>query len=110
MNVRVEGVARTCLGFDGLIVEVIQLPKHKKYKVRWTNGKVEIYFSKALEIWGQVGVRAAARVAAQNVRAGRAIVLEAVVNEENNAESSDSSNDDNDDNSNYGSRYFMIWR
>jgi hypothetical protein len=104
LNVRVEGVARSCLGFDGVIIEVIQLAKNKKYKVRWSTGVVEVYFSKALEVWGQVAVREAIRVAARNARAGQAVVIAAVNHNEAAPESSDSSDDDDDSNINYGSR------
>lgn len=51
VNVRVKGIAKSCRGFDGVIVEVIQLEGLKNYKVKWSCGKIEVYHSRALVIW-----------------------------------------------------------
>jgi hypothetical protein len=38
VNVRVQGLDKACRGFEGVIIEVIQMIGFKKYKIAWSNG------------------------------------------------------------------------
>jgi hypothetical protein len=43
---------KSCRGFEGVIIEVIQMIGFKNYKVEWSNGQVLIHLSRSLAVWG----------------------------------------------------------
>jgi hypothetical protein len=49
-NDRVKGVAASCKGLIGLVVEVTIVEGKTKYKIRWDNGVENIYFINSIEL------------------------------------------------------------
>jgi hypothetical protein len=104
VNVRVKGIAKSCRGFDGVIVEVIQLEGYKNYKVKWSCGKIEVYHSRALAIWTPPPPAIANLEAERNIHALPAANLGQINHEQQDGNHSGYGSDNSESYSNYGSR------
>jgi hypothetical protein len=104
VNVRVKGIAKSCRGFEGVIIEVIQLEGYKNYRVKWSCGKIDVYHSRALVIWTPPPPANANLNVPGNIQALPAADLGRRNIEENNAKISGNASDDSESNSEYGSR------
>ena len=104
VNVRVKGIAKSCRGFEGVIIEVIQLEGYKNYRVKWSCGKIDVYHSRALVIWTPPPPANANLNVPGNIQALPAADLGRRNIEEKNAKISGNASDDSESNSEYGSR------
>lgn len=112
---RVKGVAATCLGFVGTVIEVVTEGSRRKFKVRWDNGGEIIYFVKSIALLNPPALAPAAAAAAlilQNQAgagggAGNAGPLAAAADDENDDEH-DNMGDEDERNFQVCTYLFMI--
>ena len=104
VNVRVIGIGKTCRGFEGVIIEIIQLPKHKEYKIKWSSGLIGVYHSRLLLVWTPPPAAVANFNAEQNIQPVPAADIRPANSEENDGNGSGDESNSNVSISNYGSR------